>query len=295
MDIIHQKRIWFSISGAIILIALVIALVSGVNTGIDFTGGTLMEIELHQSVETEDIREYMDNWDTSANINFIGDNQTTVQIRTMVDMNHGQRTLFFESLAEQFNLTDDDFLRTEQFGPSIGQEIRDRAFLSMIIAAIGMLAYITFRFEFSFGIAAILALIHDILIVLSVYIIFRIPLNSPFVAAMLTVLGYSINDTIVVFDRIRENRKLMKKFDYEQLATDSINQTVTRSIYTSVTTLVTIVALYVLGVPQIKEFALPLIAGIISGTYSSIFIASPLWVMIKEKGKDQKKMFAKTS
>lgn len=295
MDIIHQKRIWFSISGAIILIALIMALLNGVNTGIDFTGGTLMEIELHQSLTTEDIREYMDNWDTGANVNFIGDNQTTVQIRTMVDMDHSQRTLFFESLAEAYNLTDDDFLRTEQFGPAIGREIRDRAFLSMIIAAIGMLAYITFRFEFSFGIAAILALVHDILIVLSVYVIFRIPLNSPFVAAMLTVLGYSINDTIVVFDRIRENKKVMKKFNYEQLATDSINQTVTRSIYTSATTLVTIVALYVLGVPQIKEFALPLIAGIISGTYSSIFIASPLWVMIKEKGKDQKKMFAKAS
>ena len=295
MDIIHQKRIWFSISGAIILIALIMALVSGVNAGIDCTGGTLMEIDMHQRVTTDDIRVYMDSWDPTANVNFIGDNQTTVQIRTMVDMDHGERTAFYSQLAAEYNLTDNDFLRTEQFGPAIGREIRDRAFLSMIIAAIGMLAYITFRFEFSFGIAAILALIHDILIVLSVYVIFRIPLNSPFVAAMLTVLGYSINDTIVVFDRIRENRKVMKKFDYEQLATDSINQTITRSIYTSATTLVTLVALYVLGVPQIKEFALPLIAGIISGTYSSIFIASPLWVMIKEKGKDRRKMSPKAS
>lgn len=295
MDIIHQKKIWFSISGAIMVIALIVALLMGVNTGIDFTGGTLMEIELHQSVTTEDIRQHMDAWDPGANINFIGDHQTTVQIRTMVDMDHRERSTLFASLAGEYSLIADDFLRTEQFGPAVGREIRDRAFLAIIIAAIGMLAYITFRFEFSFGVAAILALVHDILIVLSVYVIFRIPLNSPFVAAMLTVLGYSINDTIVVFDRIRENKKSMKKFDYEQLATDSINQTVTRSIYTSATTLVTIVALYVLGVPQIKEFALPLIAGIISGTYSSIFIASPLWVMIKERGKDRKKMFAKTT
>ena len=163
----------------------------------------------------------------------------------------------------------------------------------MMIAAVGMLLYITFRFELSFGLAAILALLHDILIVLAVYVIFRIPLNSPFVAAMLTVLGYSINDTIVVFDRIRENRKTMKKFNYEQLATDSVNQTVRRSVYTSMTTLIMILALYVLGVPQIREFALPLIAGIISGTYSSIFIASPVWVMIKERTKDRKKMFVK--
>jgi preprotein translocase subunit SecF len=293
MDIMHQKRIWFSISGAVMIIALVIALVNGINTGIDFTGGTLMEIELHQPVESQEIRTVTNTFDNNANINFLGAGQTTLQIRTIVDLDHSERTAVFDQLAAQYSLTDEDFLRAEQFGPAIGREIRDRAFLSMMIAAVGMLLYITFRFELSFGLAAILALLHDILIVLSVYVIFRIPLNSPFVAAMLTVLGYSINDTIVVFDRIRENRKTMKKYDYEQLATDSVNQTVRRSVYTSLTTLIMILALYVLGVPQIREFALPLIAGIISGTYSSIFIASPLWVMIKERTKDRKKMFVK--
>ncbi|MDW7672847.1 MAG: protein translocase subunit SecF [Bacillota bacterium] len=293
MDIMHQKRIWFSISGAVMIIALVIALVNGINTGIDFTGGTLMEIELHQAVDTQDVRTITDTFDTNANINFIGTSQTTLQIRTIVDLNHSERTQVFDQLAAKYSLVDDDFLRAEQFGPSIGREIRDRAFLSMLIAAAGMLLYITFRFELSYGLAAILALLHDILIVLAVYVIFRIPLNSPFVAAMLTVLGYSINDTIVVFDRIRENRKTMKKFNYEQLATDSVNQTVRRSVYTSLTTLIMILALYILGVPQIREFALPLIAGIISGTYSSIFIASPVWVMIKERTKDRKKMFSK--
>lgn len=293
MDIIHQKRIWFSLSAVIMLVALIMAATMGVNAGIDFTGGTLMEIDLHQAVETSDIRIFTNEFDTSASVNFIGTEQTTVQIRTIEDLNHSERMAVFRQLQEKYNLVEDDFLRAEQFGPAIGQEIRDRAFLSMIIAAAGMLIYITFRFELSFGLAAIMALIHDILIVLSVYVIFRIPLNSPFVASMLLVLGYSINDTIVVFDRIRENRRTMKKFDYEQLATDSINQTIRRSLYTSLTTIVMILALYIMGVPQIREFALPLIAGVAAGTYSSIFIASPLWVMIKEKGKDRKKMFAK--
>ncbi|SMP49371.1 protein translocase subunit SecF [Anoxynatronum buryatiense] len=293
MDIIHQKKIWFSISAAIILVGLVMALLTGVNAGIDFTGGTLMEFELHQSASTDEIRSITDAFDTSASINFIGSDQTTLQIRTIEDLDHSERMEVFRELETRYEITEDDFLRAEQFGPAIGREIRDRAFLSMLIAAVGMLIYITFRFEFSFGIAAIIALFHDILVVLAVYVIFRIPLNSPFVAAMLTVLGYSINDTIVVFDRIRENRKTMKKFDFEQLATNSINQTIKRSVYTSLTTLVMILALYIMGVPQIREFALPLIAGIVSGTYSSIFIASPVWVMIKERTKDRNKMFAK--
>ncbi|MEN1759232.1 protein translocase subunit SecF [Anoxynatronum sibiricum] len=293
MDIIHQKKIWFSISAAIIMVGLVIALLSGVNAGIDFTGGTLMEFELHQSASTDEIRSITNTFDTSASINFIGSDQTTLQIRTIKDLDHSERMEVFRELETRYQITEDDFLRAEQFGPAIGREIRDRAFLSMLIAAVGMLIYITFRFEFSFGIAAIIALFHDILVVLAVYVIFRIPLNSPFVAAMLTVLGYSINDTIVVFDRIRENRKTMKKFDFEQLATNSINQTIKRSVYTSLTTLVMILALYIMGVPQIREFALPLIAGIVSGTYSSIFIASPVWVMIKERTKDRNKMFAK--
>ena len=293
MELMHRKKIWFSVSGAIILIALIFSLVTGVTTGIDFTGGTLMEIDLHQTVETSDIRPFTDTFDTNASINFIGTDMTRLQIRTVVDLNHQERQAFFRLLEEEYQLSDDDFLRADQFGPAIGREIRDRAFMSILIAAVGMLLYITFRFELSFGIAAIVALIHDLLIVVSVFVIFQIPLNSPFVAAMLTVLGYSINDTIVVFDRIRENRKLMKKFDFQNLATESVNQTIRRSINTSATTLVTITALYILGVPQIKEFALPLIAGIISGTYSSIFIASPVWVMIKERTKDPAKSFSK--
>ena len=283
MKIVQKRKIWFSISVAIMLLGLVLGLVRGLNFGIDFTGGTLLEIELHKYVATEEIREIIDKYDSSSSINMLGEEKTTVQIRMNEDFDNEKRTEIFEEFKKKYNLTEEDFLRADQFGPSVGKEIQGKALLSMLIAAVGMLIYITIRFEFSFAISAIIALTHDVLIVLAMYSILRVPVNSPFVAAILTILGYSINDTIVVFDRIRENLKFMKKADYTQVANDSISQTITRSINTSLTTLVTILALYILGVDQIREFALPLIIGVIAGTYSSVFIASPLWVMIKQR------------
>ncbi|MBU5677825.1 protein translocase subunit SecF [Alkaliphilus sp. MSJ-5] len=283
MNIVQKRKIWFSISGAIMLLGLVLGLVRGINFGIDFTGGTLLEIELHKYVATEEIREIIDKYDSSSSINMLGEEKTTVQIRMNEDFDTEKRTEIFEEFKKKYNLAEEDFLRADQFGPSVGKEIQGKALLSMVIASIGMLIYITIRFEFSFAISAIIALTHDVLIVLAMYSILRVPVNSPFVAAILTILGYSINDTIVIFDRIRENLKFMKKADYTQVANDSISQTITRSINTSLTTLVTILALYILGVDQIREFALPLIIGVIAGTYSSVFIASPLWVMIKQR------------
>ncbi|SES73579.1 protein translocase subunit secF [Natronincola peptidivorans] len=283
MKIIEKKKIWFTISSVIIALGLLLAMINGINLGIDFTGGALMEIELHQQVEVSEIREITNQYDPNASINLLGPERTILQIRSTDDFDSSTRGEIFQQFKEKYNLEENEPLRAQQFGPAIGREIQNRAFLSMIISAIGMLIYISYRFEFRFGIAAIVALIHDILIVLAVYSIFRIPVNSPFVAAMLTILGYSINDTIVLFDRIRENVKFIKKSNYEQVANDSISQTITRSINTSLTTLITIIALYILGVEQIQVFALPLIAGVISGTYSSIFIATPVWVMLKEK------------
>ncbi|SDK56180.1 protein translocase subunit SecF [Natronincola ferrireducens] len=282
MKIIENRKIWFSISTVIIIIGLALSLVRGFNLGIDFTGGTQMEIELEQQVEVAEIREITNQFDPNASISFIGPDRTIVQFRTTEDLDSRTRAEIFNQFKEKYNLQTDEPLIANQFGPTVGREIQNKAFLSMIISAIGMLIYITFRFELRFGIAAITALLHDLLVVLAVYSIFRIPINSPFVAAMLTILGYSINDTIVVFDRIRENVKFIKKSNFQQVANDSIAQTITRSINTSLTTLVTIVALYLFGVDQVKVFALPLIAGVLSGTYSSIFIASPVWVMLKE-------------
>lgn len=284
LQVVEKKRIWFFISGAVILIGLAMMLIKGFNLGIDFTGGTLVEINTHKYIEEAQVREITNEIDPKASISYAGDEKEILQIRTMESLDNAERVALFEKFSEKYSLDQKtDLVSSEQFGAAVGKEIQRSAVLSIIIATIFMLLYITFRFKFSFGLASIMALVHDVLVVLSIYVIFRIPVNNPFVAAMLTVVGYSINDTIVIFDRIRENLKAAKRNAYQETAEMSVDQSVTRSINTSVTTLLAITALFVVGVDSIREFTLPLMAGIAVGTYSSIFIASPLWVMIKEK------------
>ena len=210
-------------------------------------------------------------------------NRDQVIIQTQISITEGQRNDLFKGFQEKFNIKEKDMLSIDQVDPIIGSELRNQALVGILIAIVAMLIYISIRFEISFAIAAIIALAHDMLILLSFFAILRIQVNAPFIAAMLTVLGYSINDTIVVFDRIRENRKKVKKLELEELINSSISQSLMRCINTSVTTLFTIIALYIFGVEAVKSFALPLIIGFVAGTYSSIFIASPIWYIIKNR------------
>ncbi|MGL5257119.1 MAG: protein translocase subunit SecF [Proteocatella sp.] len=283
LKIIKNYKMYFAVSFAVIIIGFAIAGVKGFNFGIDFTGGTLIEINMGQYVDVNEIRTITDTVDKNMQINYIGENKDGIQLKTTVDLNNEKRTEVFNEFASKYNLTKDDLVKSDQFGPAVGKEIQQKALISIIIATLAMLVYISLRFKFEFGIAAIIALLHDVLTVVAIYAIFQIPLNNPFVAAMLTVVGYSINDTIVVFDRIRENMRGAKRDSHEEVADLSINQTLSRSINTSLTTLLSIVALYIMGVDSIKEFTLPLIAGISIGVYSSIFIASPIWVLINKK------------
>ncbi len=280
MKIAQNYKIWFSMSIAIMIFGLIMAATTGVNFGIDFTGGTLMQFELGQEFTVEEISKITSEFELDADILHAGPEEKEVIIKTKKDLSNSQRVEVFEAFKEKYNLEDEAFRKAEQFGPSMGEEIRNRALISIVLAAAGMLIYITFRFKsIKFGAAAIIALIHDTLIVLSLYAILKIPVNSPFIAAILTIVGYSINDTIVVFDRLRENLKYRKKETHFEIANTSIRQTLTRSINTSITTLLVIGCLYVFGVESIKEFALPLLVGVITGTYSSIFIASPVWAL----------------
>ncbi len=293
MNFIKNRNIFFILSALVIVFGLIYGLSTGLNYGLDFTGGTLMQINLGKTVPVEEIRKITDTFDTKASIIHAGENKEQVIIKSTLDLNNQERNEVFAKFKEEYGLKDDALIQSQKFGPAIGSEIQRKALLSVIVATIGMLIYISFRFEIKFGLAAIIALVHDTLVVLAVYAVFNIPLDSSFVAAILTIVGYSINDTIVVFDRIRENLKLMKKDKYDNIINTSIMQTLSRTINTSFTTLIAIVTLYIFGVDAIKDFAFPLIVGIIVGTYSSIFIASPIWYLLKTKVKEKNEVNAK--
>ena len=293
MKISEKFKIWITISLIIIVVGFGIAGVKGFNLGIDFTGGTMMQVNLNSTVPVSEVQELIKDFDINAEIVHAGNEKHEIIIKTSQSLSNEKRIEIFNIFKEKYSLEDTDFRGASQFGPSVGKEIQNKALTSILIASIGMLIYITFRFELIYGISAIAALVHDVLILLAIYSIFRIPVNSSFIAAVLTIVGYSINDTIVVFDRVRENVKTMKKSSYNEIADTSLRQTITRSINTSLTTLLVIGSLYFLGTESIKEFALPLVAGVLVGTYSSIFIASPLWALLKGNASGKGKKYQK--
>lgn len=213
MKIAERFKLWICISLVIIVAGFGMAAVKGFNLGIDFTGGTMMQIALHkEAVPVKEVQSLIEEFDLNAEIVHAGQTKEEIIIKTAKSLSNEERTIIFNKFVETYGLDVENDLRgANQFGPSIGKEIQDKAMLSIIIASIGMLIYITFRFEVIYGFTAIIALIHDVLILLAVYSLFRIPVNSSFIAAVLTIVGYSINDTIVVFDRVRENVKLMKR------------------------------------------------------------------------------------
>lgn len=294
-NILGKYKIWFSISGAVIVIGLGMFLFNGFNLGIDFQGGTEIQYNLKETYVVDDVKEILKditvNGETLDAVYIKTGINATAEKEILIRTTQSIKTIEREAIDLEIlsNYPNAEFRSVEQFSASVGDETKINAVYAVLIAAIGMLIYITFRFEIVFGLAAIVALLHDVFILLAVYVIFQIPVNAAFIAAILTVVGYSINDTIVVFDRIRENVRFEKRPDYFNIANLSLNQTITRSINTSLTTLFVIGSLYFLGIDSIKDLALPLMAGVLAGTYSSIFIASPIWALWRtHKSKQQK-------
>jgi preprotein translocase subunit SecF len=275
MKIIKNRKIYAFISTAIIIIGLVMFFVNGLNYGIDFSGGTLIQIDMGKFIGVDEVNEIMDEYDTNASVVYAGDNKEEIMIKSTQDFPNAQITEIQDKFVEKYDLDKENF-QSQKVGPTMGDEIKNKALLSTLIATVLMLAYISWRFEFRFGISAIVALVHDILIMLSVYSIFRVPVNSAFIAAILTVVGYSINDTIVIFDRIREEMKLNPRDGIENTINNSIKKSLVRTINTSFTTFAAVLIIYLLGVEDIRVLAFPLMIGVISGTYSSLFVASPM-------------------
>ena len=287
-DILKRSKLWFAISLLIIIPGIFCMFTKGFNFGIDFTGGTIIEMEFQQEVTLPQVRDVLREYNLdNATIQLSGDVSNVeaskdVMIRTM-DLEENERKAVMASLKDEIG--DYTVLREEKVGATIGGELITDALMATFISWILIILYVSYRFEWRFGIAAILTLIHDVLIVLSVFSFLQKQVDSSFVAAILTIIGYSINDTIVIFDRIRENQRLHFKRggDLNELANRSIYQTLTRSLYTVFTVLFTTFALYFFGGDTTKDFSFALLIGFFSGSYSSIFIASPLWVVLKNR------------
>ncbi|WP_032121882.1 protein translocase subunit SecF [Clostridium amazonitimonense] len=284
LKIVEKTKLWFSISLILIVIGLASLAINGLNFGIDFKGGTMVVIDFGKDFSKLEVEEIIKKYANDAVTTKIENSQLEIKSN---NLEISKVSEMFKEIKEKYSLEDTALASQEEIGASIGKELAKKSIIALLIATAGMLVYVGIRFEFYFGLAAILALLHDVLITLGVYSLFKIPVNSPFIAAILTIVGYSINDTIVIFDRIRENLKSMRRKDIEEVADISINQTLTRSINTVLTTLITIVSVYIF-VPTVREFAFPIIVGILCGSYSSIFVASPLWVVLKKKLKKAK-------
>jgi len=281
---IENRKKFYALSLAVILIGLGAFAFKGFNYGIDFTGGTMMQIEMGQKVDIDEVKTAIADFDLNPTIVYAGDDNTQIVIRTIKDLKSAERSEVVNAIEEKFGVTDDDVLASEEFGPTVGKDLRNNAIKSILIAGLCMLIYIRFRFKnWHYGLAAIAGLAHDVLITLSLYAIFRITINNPFIAGILTVVGYSINDTIVVFDRIRENTKFFKRKQGVQLIDTSINQTLSRSLMTSLTTLIVMIPLFVMASSELRSFLIPLMIGVFTGTYSSIFLCSPVFYELTKK------------
>lgn len=286
---VYKNKLWLLLLPIVLILAGVVGLVvnGGFHEDIDFAGGTTMQIAMGRALSSEEREELASVYteaagiDQTAIVQLTGDNNSEVIVKT-ISLTEEQKTAAFNAVKEKYSLADEAMLATSSQSASYGNEMKTRTLLFSLIAALLMLVYITFRFEWRSGIMAVVALMINVLVMLAVYAIFKIPLSTTFIAAILTVLGYSINDTIIIFDRIRENAKFAKKESMASIAERSIWQTFTRTINTSCTTLITIVILYFMGVSAIRDFAFPIIIGILCGSYTSIFVASPWWAAWKD-------------
>ena len=278
IPLIDKRKVFYCISAVILIIGLGCGVIRGLNFGIDFTGGTMIQMDMGKQVKISDVEKAIAKYDLDPTIIYSGAGNEEIVIRTKVAMENEERAQVIDTINEEFGTTDKDIIAQELFGGSIGKELRNNAILAIIIAAACMLIYIRIRFrQWRFGGAALLGVLHDVLIVISFYAIFQVTVNNPFIAGILTVVGYSINDTIVIFDRIRENLKYMKRGTLVETIDRSITQTLGRSLMTSATTLIVMVPLLIMAGSAIRVFILPLMVGILAGTYSSICVCSPLY------------------
>lgn len=292
-----KKRKAAYVVSAVVLLVGIGAMVANVfvignwqNYGVDFTGGSLVQVHFENDVTVGDVRSALGGVSGPEVTRFSGENEFVIRAQLSDATIDEVRSGIEGQLDAAFGPGSFSVSRTELVGPKIGSELQTKAGLAILFSFLLTLVYLAIRFEFRFGLAAVIATVHDIVITLGFLALFRVEIMLPTVAAILTIVGYSLNDTIVVFDRIRENlgKKGARKLDQEELVNRSINETLPRTVLTSGTTLAVLTALLLVGPAVIRDFSLVLILGVVIGTYSSIFVASPALLVIQNKMKDRK-------
>jgi len=286
---IRYRYIAMTISLALILTGIVSLIIhGGPNYGIDFRGGTLVQVKIHKPTDISHIRDSLKGLKLGEvviqSIGAQAQSEYLIRIEKSSTSLKGVSEQVKERLIARFGEKSVEIRRVEMVGPKVGKDLRRKGLWAILFAMVAILIYITWRFEFWFAIGAIIALAHDVLITVGVFSIMNKQVNLAIVAAVLTIIGYSLNDTIVVYDRIRENMKKLQKISFSDMVNQSINETLSRTILTSLTTLITVVILFLLGGEVIRNFAFALIVGVVVGTYSSIYIASPVVLFFEPSG-----------
>ncbi|OOC50740.1 MULTISPECIES: protein translocase subunit SecF [Thioalkalivibrio] len=283
IDFLGKRKITIAISLVLIIISVALLATRGLNFGIDFTGGTLVEVGYPEAVELDTIRETLSAGGyEGAQVQTFGTSRD-VLIRlppSEDDDNPAMLSNRVLNALQDGGPSDPDLRRVEFVGPAVGEELREQGGLAMIYALAGILIYVAVRFEWRFSIGSVLALVHDVLITLGIFSLLQMEFDLGVLAAVLAVIGYSLNDTIVVYDRIRENFRVLRKQSTEQVMNNAVNKTLARTIVTSLTTLLVLLSLAILGGAALQNFSIALIIGVVVGTYSSIFIAATAALML---------------
>ncbi|MCL2095989.1 MAG: protein translocase subunit SecF [Oscillospiraceae bacterium] len=299
-DFVSKRLIFLAVAGVIFLTGIISFFTRGFNWDIDFVGGTIMEYNMGRDLSVSDVEDI-----ESLAVEILGANAVSSVVRSgnpaqqvvikTQDIDTDKRNEIFEALAEKYNITEDDIYRTNNVNPTVGETLTRSTILSVVIASVLMLIYISVRFDFKSGLATVICLLFDLFVMLTVYSLLQISMNVAVIAAFLTILGYSINATIIIFDRVRENMKLKRgaNIKFAEIINMSLSQTIARSFNTTLTTFFVLIVLFIIGVPSIRTFVLPLIVGIMSGLFSSLCLAGQLWNFLKGAGEEKSKNKAK--
>lgn len=275
------KKFFAPIPFIVIIAGIIGFCINGFNYGIDFSGGTIMRVNAGQFIEEAKVYDIVNKVDSGASVVYAGANKETIVIKSTLALTNEQKNQISRAFEEDYKV-DRNNIEDTTTGPSISREIRQKAVISIIIASILMLIYVTFRFEWKFGVASVFALIVDVLVIVATYGIFNLQIDSSLIAATLTIVGYSINATIVIFDRFRENKRMYPRMDNAELIETSLNTTFRRTVLTTITTLIAVVVLYILGGHVIEALCIPLLVGIVEGMISSTFIAPYTWGLLEK-------------